>query len=155
VTEIGSEVSRFSFGDRVVAAQIPDWVSGRFSREVMASALGWAADACWQSISPATRSGFVAIRMAVVRGGRNASLRSADRVECAVRARRSQAWANRARTGLGGVSTFALQFALAAVRESSPRAADRVNFEHSRSSEHQMDAVVQLRLELRSCRSWR
>ena len=115
VTEIGSEVSRFRIGDRVVAAQIPAWVSGRFSREVMASALGWAADGVLAEYFTGDECGFVAMPDGL-------SFEEAATLPCAALA----AWnalfehgdLKPGQTvlvqGSGGVSSFALQFALAA-----------------------------------------
>src|SRR5258707_10957292 len=115
VTEIGSEVSRFRFGDRVVAAQIPDWGSGRFSREVMSSPLGWAADGVLAKYFTGDQGRFVAMPDGL-------SFEEAATLPCAA----LTAWnalfehgdLKPGQTvlvqGSGGVSTFALQFALAA-----------------------------------------
>jgi len=115
VIEIGGEVSRFSIGDRVVAAQIPDWISGRFSRDVMASALGWAADGVLGEYFTGDARGFVPIPDGL-------TFDEAATLPCAA----LTAWnalfehgdLKPGQTvlvqGSGGVSTFALQFALAA-----------------------------------------
>src|SRR6202030_1528949 len=95
--------------------QIPDWVSGRFSREVMASALGWAADGVLAEYFTGDQSGFVAMPDGL-------SFEEAATLPCAA----LTAWnalfehgdLKPGQTvlvqGSGGVSTFALQFALAA-----------------------------------------
>jgi NADPH:quinone reductase-like Zn-dependent oxidoreductase len=44
VVEVGSNVKRFKIGDRVSAAPLPEWVTGCFNSEMLASALGGAVD---------------------------------------------------------------------------------------------------------------
>jgi NADPH:quinone reductase-like Zn-dependent oxidoreductase len=44
VVEVGCDVRRFKIGDRVSAAPLPEWVTGPFSNEMLTSALGGAAD---------------------------------------------------------------------------------------------------------------
>jgi hypothetical protein len=52
-------VSRFNIGDHVVAAQIADSIGGGFSRGVMATALGWAADGVLCECFTGDARGFV------------------------------------------------------------------------------------------------
>src|ERR1700722_1054714 len=40
VAAVGRDVGRFKIGDRVVGAPLPAWISGRFTSEMMDSALG-------------------------------------------------------------------------------------------------------------------
>ena len=115
VIEVGSEVSRFSVGDRVIAAQIPKWVSGRFNHAVMSSALGWTADGVLGDYFTGDQRGFVPMPNGL-------SFEEAATLPCAA----LTAWnalfehgdLKPGQTvlvqGSGGVSTFALQFALAA-----------------------------------------
>jgi NADPH:quinone reductase-like Zn-dependent oxidoreductase len=114
VIEIGSEVTRFWVGDRVAPAPYPVWVNGPFSPSVMASGLGAGTDGVLGSYFSGNQRGFVAIPEGF-------SFEEAATLPCAALA----AWnalfeqgnlkprQSVLVLGSGGVSTFALQFAVA------------------------------------------
>jgi NADPH:quinone reductase-like Zn-dependent oxidoreductase len=115
VVEVGSDVRRLRHGDRVTAAQMPDWVSGPFRREMVQSALGLAADGVLGEYFTADERAFVFIPDGL-------SFEEAATLPCAAltawnalfehgNVKPGQAVLVQ---GSGGVSTFALQFAVAA-----------------------------------------
>jgi NADPH:quinone reductase-like Zn-dependent oxidoreductase len=115
VVEIGSNVTRVRIGDRVAAATMPDWVTGAFSSEMAASALGWAADGVLGEYFIGHQRGFVHIPEAL-------SFEEGATLPCAA----LTAWnalfehgdLRPGHTvliqGTGGVSIFALQLAVGA-----------------------------------------
>jgi NADPH:quinone reductase-like Zn-dependent oxidoreductase len=115
VIEVGSAVDRFQIGDRVASAQMPDWTAGRFKPENGHSALGGTVDGVLARYFKGNQRGFVRIPDAL-------SFEEAATLPTAALA----AWnalfefgdLKPGETvlvqGSGGVSTFALQFALAA-----------------------------------------
>src|SRR6202045_2555768 len=115
VIEVGSEVDRFQIGDRVASAQMPDWTAGPFKPENGYSALGGAVDGVLARYFKGNQRGFVKIPDAL-------SFEEAATLPTAA----LTAWnalfefgdlkpgESVLVQGSGGVSTFALQFALAA-----------------------------------------
>jgi NADPH:quinone reductase-like Zn-dependent oxidoreductase len=114
VVEIGHEVTRFKIGDRVVPTTLPAWVGGSFVPGVIASALGGGVDGVLSRYFEGDQSGFVSIPEGL-------SLEEAATLPCAAltawNALFEQGNLKPGQTvlvqGSGGVSTFALQFALA------------------------------------------
>jgi NADPH:quinone reductase-like Zn-dependent oxidoreductase len=115
VIEIGRSVDRFQVGDRVSAAQMPDWTAGPFKPENVNSALGGAVDGVLAKYFRGNQRGFVRIPDAL-------SFEEAATLPTAA----LTAWNALFEVGdlkpgetvlvqgSGGVSIFALQFALAA-----------------------------------------
>jgi NADPH:quinone reductase-like Zn-dependent oxidoreductase len=115
VIEVGRAVDRFQLGDRVSCAQIPDWTAGPFKPEYAESTLGCAVDGVLAKYFRANQRGFVKIPDAL-------SFEEAATLPTAA----LTAWnalfefddLKPGETvlvqGSGGVSIFALQFALAA-----------------------------------------
>ena len=115
VIEVGRAVDRFQLGDRVSAAQMPDWTAGPFKPEHRKSALGAAVDGVLAKYFTGHQRGFVKIPDAL-------SFEEAAALPTAA----VTAWnalfelddVKPGETvlvqGSGGVSVFALQFALAA-----------------------------------------
>jgi len=115
VIEIGRAVDRFQVGDRVSSAQMPDWAAGPFHPENVQSALGGAVDGVLARYFSGHQRGFVKIPEAL-------SFEEAATLPTAA----LTAWnalfefhdLKPGETvlvqGSGGVSIFALQFALAA-----------------------------------------
>jgi len=115
VIEVGSAVDRFRIGDHVVSAQMPDWTAGPFKPENGHSALGGAVDGVLARYFKGNQRGFVKIPDTL-------SFEEAATLPTAA----LTAWnalfefgdLKPGQTvlvqGSGGVSTFALQFALAA-----------------------------------------
>src|ERR1700722_12463473 len=115
VIEVGRLVDRFQVGDRVSAAQMPDWTAGSFKPENVYSALGGAVDGVLAKYFTGNERGFVKIPDAL-------SFEEAATLPTAA----LTAWnalfefgdLKPGETvlvqGSGGVSIFALQFALAA-----------------------------------------
>jgi NADPH:quinone reductase-like Zn-dependent oxidoreductase len=115
VTAIGRDVQRFRIGDRVVAAPLPAWISGPFADEMTASALGSRIDGVLGQYFTGDQHCFVGVPDGF-------SYEEAATLPCAA----LTAWnalfesgnLKPGRTvlvqGSGGVSIFALQFALAA-----------------------------------------
>lgn len=115
VIEVGREVNRFQLGDRVSSAQIPDWTAGPFNPETAKSALGSAVDGVLAKYLSGHQRGFVKIPEAL-------SFEEAATLPTAA----LTAWNALFEVGdlkpgetvlvqgTGGVSIFALQFALAA-----------------------------------------
>jgi NADPH:quinone reductase-like Zn-dependent oxidoreductase len=115
VVEVGSDVRRFKIGDRVTVAPLPDWVTGPFSSAMLASALGSAVDGVLEEY-------FSCDQRAVVAISEWFSFEEAATLPCAA----LTAWnalfehsdLKPGQTvlvqGSGGVSIFALQFAVAA-----------------------------------------
>jgi NADPH:quinone reductase-like Zn-dependent oxidoreductase len=115
VIEIGRAVDRFQLGDRVSSAQMPDWTAGPFKPEKAQSALGGAVDGVLARYFSGHQRGFVRIPDAL-------SFEEAATLPTAA----LTAWnalfefgdLKPGETvlvqGSGGVSIFALQFALAA-----------------------------------------
>lgn len=115
VTDIGRDVRRFKIGDRVVGAPLPAWISGPFSSEMMASALGSETDGALRQYFTGDQRGFVSVpdefsfeEAATLPSGAltawNALFESGN-----LKPRKTVLV-----QGSGGVGTFALQFALAA-----------------------------------------
>jgi NADPH:quinone reductase-like Zn-dependent oxidoreductase len=115
VTAIGRDVQRFGIGDRVVAAPLPAWIKGPFADEMTASALGSRIDGVLGQYFTGDQHSFVGVPDGF-------SYEEAATLPCAG----LTAWnalfesgnLKPGRTvlvqGSGGVSIFALQFALAA-----------------------------------------
>src|SRR5579863_9877145 len=115
VIEVGSAVDRFQIGDRVASAQMPDWTAGPFKPENGHSALGGAVDGVLARYFKGNQRGFVKIPDTL-------SFEEAATLPTAA----LTAWnalfefgdLKPGETvlvqGSGGVSIFALQFALAA-----------------------------------------
>ena len=115
VIEVGCAADRFQIGDRVASAQMPDWTAGPFKPENGHSALGGALDGVLARYFKGNQRGFVKIPDAL-------SFEEAATLPTAA----LTAWnalfefgdLKPGETvlvqGSGGVSTFALQFALAA-----------------------------------------
>jgi len=115
VIEIGRAVDRFQLGDRVSCAQMPAWTAGPFKPEQVHSALGGAVDGVLARYFSGHQRGFVKIPEAL-------SLEEAATLPTAA----LTAWNALFEVadlkpgetvlvqGSGGVSIFALQFALAA-----------------------------------------
>lgn len=115
VIEVGGAVDRFQLGDRVSSAQMPDWTAGPFRHENVQSALGGAVDGVLAKYFRGHQRGFVKVPDTL-------SFEEAATLPTAALA----AWnalfeANDLKPGetvlvqgSGGVSVFALQFALAA-----------------------------------------
>jgi NADPH:quinone reductase-like Zn-dependent oxidoreductase len=115
VIEVGSAVDRFQIGDRVASAQMPDWTAGPFKPENGHAALGGTIDGVLARYFKGNQRGFVKIPDAL-------SFEEAATLPTAA----LTAWnalfefgdLKPGKTvlvqGSGGVSTFALQFALAA-----------------------------------------
>jgi NADPH:quinone reductase-like Zn-dependent oxidoreductase len=115
VIEIGRAVDRFQLGDRVSSAQMPDWTAGPFKPENVKSALGGAIDGVLAKYFSGHQRGFVKIPDTL-------SFEEAATLPTAA----LTAWnalfefddLKPGETvlvqGSGGVSIFALQFALAA-----------------------------------------
>jgi NADPH:quinone reductase-like Zn-dependent oxidoreductase len=115
VIEVGCSVDRFQIGDRVASAQMPDWTAGPFKPENGHSALGAAVDGVLSRYLDGNQRGFVKIPDAL-------SFEEAATLPTAA----LTAWNALFEVGdlkpgqtvlvqgSGGVSVFALQFALAA-----------------------------------------
>src|SRR6202162_4525688 len=115
VIEVGRAVNRFQLGDRVSSAQMPDWTAGPFKPEKAQSALGGAVDGVLAKYFSGHQRGFVRIPDAL-------SFAEAATLPTAA----LTAWNALFELGdlkpgetvlvqgSGGVSIFALQFALAA-----------------------------------------
>jgi NADPH:quinone reductase-like Zn-dependent oxidoreductase len=115
VTAIGRDVRRFGIGDRVVGAPLPAWIRGPFAEEMMASALGSAIDGVLGQYFTGDQGSFVSVPDVF-------SFEEAATLPCAA----LSAWNALFESGnlkpgktvlvqgSGGVSIFALQFALAA-----------------------------------------
>jgi NADPH:quinone reductase-like Zn-dependent oxidoreductase len=115
VAATGRDVSRFVIGDRVVAAPLPAWVNGPFADGVLASALGHRIDGVLGQYFTGDQHGFVGVP-------KEFSFEEAATLPCAA----LTAWNALFESGnlkpgktvlvqgSGGVSIFALQFALAA-----------------------------------------
>jgi NADPH:quinone reductase-like Zn-dependent oxidoreductase len=115
VIEVGSAVDRFQIGDRVASAQMPNWTAGPFKSENGHAALGGTVDGVLARYFKGNQRGFVKIPDAL-------SFEEAATLPTAA----LTAWnalfefgdLKPGETvlvqGSGGVSTFALQFALAA-----------------------------------------
>jgi NADPH:quinone reductase-like Zn-dependent oxidoreductase len=115
VIEVGRAVDRFRLGDRVSCAQMPDWTAGPFKPENARSALGGAVDGVLAKYFSGHQRGFVKIPDAL-------SFEEAATLPTAA----LTAWNALFEVGdlkpgetvlvqgSGGVSIFALQFALAA-----------------------------------------
>jgi NADPH:quinone reductase-like Zn-dependent oxidoreductase len=115
VIEVGRAVDHFQLGDRVSSAQMPDWTAGPFNPESAKSALGGAADGVLGQYFSGHQRGFVRIPEAL-------SFEEAATLPTAA----LTAWNALFEVGdlkpgetvlvqgSGGVSIFALQFALAA-----------------------------------------
>jgi NADPH:quinone reductase-like Zn-dependent oxidoreductase len=115
VVEVGSDVRRFKIGDRVAAAPLPKWVTGPFSSGMLTSALGGAVDGVLGEYFSCDQRAVVAISDWL-------SFEEAATLPCAAltawNALFEQNDLKPGQTilvqGSGGVSTFALQFAVAA-----------------------------------------
>jgi NADPH:quinone reductase-like Zn-dependent oxidoreductase len=115
VVEIGTEVERFKIGDRVAAAQLPDWIAGPFNRCFATTALGGPVDGVLGELFTGDQRGFVTVPESL-------SFEEAATLPCAAltawNALFEQGDLKPGQTvlvmGSGGVSTFALQFALVA-----------------------------------------
>ena len=115
IIEVGRAVDRFQLGDRVSCAQMPDWTAGPFKPENASSALGGAVDGVLAKYFSGHQRGFVKIPDAL-------SFEEAATLPTAA----LTAWNALFEVGdlkpgetvlvqgSGGVSIFALQFALAA-----------------------------------------
>jgi NADPH:quinone reductase-like Zn-dependent oxidoreductase len=115
VTEVGRAVDRFQAGDRVSPAHIPDWTAGPFKPEKAQSALGGAVDGVLAKYFSGHQRGFVKIPEAL------SFEEAATLPTAALTAWNALFEAGDLKPGetvlvqgSGGVSIFALQFALAA-----------------------------------------
>jgi NADPH:quinone reductase-like Zn-dependent oxidoreductase len=114
VVEIGRDVTRFRIGDRVVPTMLPGWVSGAFNPGVIATGLGGGVDGVLSKYFSGDQRGLVPIPEGL-------SLEEAATLPCAAltawNALFEQGNLKPGQTvlvqGSGGVSTFALQFAVA------------------------------------------
>jgi NADPH:quinone reductase-like Zn-dependent oxidoreductase len=114
VVELGCDVTRFRIGDRVVPTMLPAWVSGSFIPGVLATGLGGGIDGVLSKYFSGDQRGFVSIPEGL-------SLEEAATLPCAAltawNALFEQGNLKPGQTvlvqGSGGVSTFALQLALA------------------------------------------
>jgi NADPH:quinone reductase-like Zn-dependent oxidoreductase len=115
VVEVGSDVKRFKIGDRVAAAPLPEWVTGPFGSTMLASALGGAVDGVLGEYFSCDQRALVAIPDWF-------SFEEAATLPCAAltawNALFEQSDLKPGQTvlvqGSGGVSIFALQFAVSA-----------------------------------------
>jgi NADPH:quinone reductase-like Zn-dependent oxidoreductase len=115
VVEVGSDVRRFKIGDRVSAAPLTEWVTGPFSSEMLESALGGIVDGVLGEYFSCDQRAIVAISDWL-------SFEEAATLPCAAltawNALFEQGDLKPGQTvlvqGSGGVSVFALQFAVAA-----------------------------------------
>jgi NADPH:quinone reductase-like Zn-dependent oxidoreductase len=115
VIEVGSAVDRFRIGDRVASAQMPDWTAGPFRPENGHSALGGGVDGVLARYFKGNQRGFVKIPDAL------SFEEAATLPTAALTAWNALFEAGDLKPGetvlvqgCGGVSVFALQFALAA-----------------------------------------
>jgi NADPH:quinone reductase-like Zn-dependent oxidoreductase len=115
VIEIGRAVDRFQLGDRVCCAQMPEWTAGAFKPEYLKSALGGAVDGVLAKYFTGHQRGFVKIPDTL------SYEEAATLPTAAVTAWNAlfevgdlKAGETVLVLGSGGVSIFALQFALAA-----------------------------------------
>jgi NADPH:quinone reductase-like Zn-dependent oxidoreductase len=115
VVEVGPAVDRFQLGDRVSSAQMPDWTAGPFKPEKAQSALGGAVDGVLAKFFSGHQRGFVRIPDAL------SFAEAATLPTAAVTAWNALFEFDDVKPGetvlvqgSGGVSIFALQFALAA-----------------------------------------
>jgi NADPH:quinone reductase-like Zn-dependent oxidoreductase len=114
VIEIGRNVTRLKIGDRVVPTSLPSWVSGPFVPGVIATSLGSGVNGVLSKYFDGDQRGFVLVPEGL-------SLEEAATLPCAAltawNALFEQGNLKPGQTvlvqGSGGVSTFALQFALA------------------------------------------
>jgi NADPH:quinone reductase-like Zn-dependent oxidoreductase len=114
VVEIGRNVTRFKIGDRVVPTTLPAWVDGPYIPGVIATGLGSGVDGVLSKYFDGDQRGFVLIPEGL-------SLEEAATLPCAAltawNALFEQGNLKPGQTvlvqGSGGVSIFALQFALA------------------------------------------
>jgi len=115
VEEAGAEVTRFKKGDRVAGIFFQSWIEGPPSREKAASALGGAIDGVLSEYRIFSEEGLVAVPA-------HLSFDEAAALPCAAVTAWHALFCHAAMTpgdtvllqGTGGVSIFALQFALAA-----------------------------------------
>jgi len=115
VEEVGPEVTRFKKGDRVAGIFFQTWIEGPPSREKAASALGGAIDGVLSEYRIFSEEGLVSIP-------RHLSFEEAAALPCAAVTAWHALFCHAPMTpgdtvllqGTGGVSIFALQFALAA-----------------------------------------
>jgi NADPH:quinone reductase-like Zn-dependent oxidoreductase len=115
VTAVGCDVDRFKIGDRVLSAPLPTWINGPFADEMLAAALGSRTDGVLGQYFTGDQRSFVSVP-------NEFSFEEAATLPCAA----LTAWNALFESGnlkpgktvlvqgSGGVSTFALQFALAA-----------------------------------------
>jgi len=114
VVELGRDVTRFKIGDRVVPTTLPAWVSGPFDPRVLATGLGIGVHGVLSKFFSGDQRGFVSIPEGL-------SLEEAATLPCAAltawNALFEQGNLKPGQTvlvqGSGGVSIFALQFAVA------------------------------------------
>ena len=115
VTEVGAEVTRFKKGDRVAGCFFQKWIEGLPSRDKGLSALGGAVDGVLTEYRTFSEEGLVAIP-------EHLSFEEAAALPCAAVTAWHALFEHAAQTpgdtvllqGTGGVSIFALQFAIAA-----------------------------------------
>jgi NADPH:quinone reductase-like Zn-dependent oxidoreductase len=115
VIEVGCAVDRFQVGDRVCSAQMPDWTAGPFNPKNVQSTLGSAVDGVLAKYFTGHQRGFVKIPEAL------SFEEAATLPTAALTAWNALFEASDLKPGetvlvqgSGGVSIFALQFALAA-----------------------------------------
>lgn len=115
VVEVGSDVKRFKIGDRVAAAPLPKWITGPFSSEMLTSALGGTVDGVLGEYFSCDQRGLVTISDWLAFEEAATLPRAAL---TAWNALFEQSDLRPGQTvlvqGSGGVSIFALQFAVAA-----------------------------------------
>jgi NADPH:quinone reductase-like Zn-dependent oxidoreductase len=115
VTAIGRDVRRFKIGDRVVGAPLPAWIGGPFTSEAMESALGSRTDGVLRQYFTGDQRGFVSVP------DESSFVEAATLPSAALAAWNALFETGNLKPGKtvlvqgsGGVSIFALQFALAA-----------------------------------------
>src|SRR5579863_1431279 len=115
VIEVGSAVDRFQIGDRVASAQMPDWTSGPFKPENGRAALGGTVDGVLARYFQGNQRGFVRIPDALsFEEGATLPTAALTAWNALFELGDLKPGQTVLVQGSGGVSTFALQFALAA-----------------------------------------
>jgi len=115
VIEVGSAVDRFQIGDRVASAQMPDWTSGPFNPDNGRAALGGTVDGVLARYFQGNQRGFVRIPDALsFEEGATLPTAALTAWNALFELGDLKPGQTVLVQGSGGVSTFALQFALAA-----------------------------------------
>jgi len=115
VIEVGSAVDRFRIGDRVASAQMPDWTAGPFNPETGRARLGGTVDGVLSRYLNGNQRGFVKIPEALsFEEGATLPTAALTAWNALFEFGDLKPGQTLLVQGSGGVSTFALQFALAA-----------------------------------------